>query len=101
MTNLPQPPTWLAIAPLPPWFTGLVLAAAVGALLLLVRRWRKGARARVLDARPALWPADIPTYRRSFAVLSAEIARVPGNGRSLAVLILSHGSRGHSRLAIG
>ena len=76
MTNLAHPPTWFAtLLLLPLWLTGLVLAGGLSALLVLVRRWRAGARGRAFDSQPALWPADIPTYRRSFAVLSAEIAR--------------------------
>jgi len=93
MTNLAHAPTWFATLLLVPlWLTGLVLVAALSALLVVVRRWRTDARARALDSQPALWPADIPTYRRSFAVLSAEIARVRRNGRSLAVLVVSPGS---------
>ena len=90
MTNLAHAPTWFATLLLVPlWLTGLVLVAALSALLVVVRRWRTDARARALDSQPALWPADIPTYRRSFAVLSAEIARVRRNGRSLAVLVVA------------
>jgi len=93
MTNLAHPPTWFATLLLVPlWLTGLVLVAGLSALLVVVRRWRTDARGRALDSQPALWPADIPTYRRSFAVLSAEIARVRRNGRSLAVLVVAPGS---------
>ncbi|PYP52154.1 MAG: hypothetical protein DMD45_05385 [Gemmatimonadetes bacterium] len=89
MTNLPHLPAWFPTAFLPPWLAVLLLLAGLSALLVLVRRWRVGARGRAFDARAALWPADIPTYRRSFAVLSAEIARVRRNGRSLAVLVVA------------
>src|SRR5438874_11538937 len=93
MTNLAHPPTWFATLLLVPlWLTGLVLVAGLSALLVVVRRWRTVARGRALDSQPALWPADTPTYRRPFAVLSAEFARVRRIRRASAVLVVAPAS---------
>jgi hypothetical protein len=88
MENVSQAISWFAAPFLPPWVAGLVVTAALAGSAILLRRWRKNAADRALGPGPAHWPADIPTYRSALPLLSAEIARVRRNERSLAVLVL-------------